>query len=358
MGVCSGDGSTSGSSPGIGLGVLALVLWIFWPGCGLWSRWEHYRHMTTRVYLEDALKHIYEATATHPAATLQNLADALETSPTQAAEIVEKLRQQELVSGENDEFKLTLEGRRYALNVIRAHRLWESRLAEQSGLKESEWHTQAERYEHRLTPEQLNTLAAELGNPIYDPHGDPIPTADGQLVALESPTLADLAPGILARVIHIEDEPESIYAQIIALGLHPGMILQVVSSDEKRIRISCAGEEHVLAPIVAANLSVAPIPMDAPVETTPGRGLNHLKMGEKGRVLHISSACRGPERRRLMDLGVLPGTIITAEMTSPAGDPTAYRVRDALIALRSEQAGLILIEPATEESVMALNSDP
>jgi Fe2+ transport system protein FeoA len=58
----------------------------------------------------------------------------------------------------------------------------------------------------------------------------------------------------------------------------------------------------------------------------------------------ISRRCRGAERRRLLDLGVLPGTVIQAEIRSPNGDPTAYLVRDALIALRAEQAEFIRIE--------------
>ncbi|RME45954.1 MAG: ferrous iron transport protein A [Caldilineae bacterium] len=63
----------------------------------------------------------------------------------------------------------------------------------------------------------------------------------------------------------------------------------------------------------------------------------------------MTRACRGAERRRLMDLGILPGTLIRAEMVSPSGDPTAYRIRGALIALRKEQADRIYITRATEE---------
>ena len=70
-----------------------------------------------------------------------------------------------------------------------------------------------------------------------------------------------------------------------------------------------------------------------------------LRQGESGRVLDISQECRGLERRRLLDLGVLPGTVITAEMRSPSGDPTAYRIRDAVIGLRAEQARMINIAP-------------
>ena len=68
-----------------------------------------------------------------------------------------------------------------------------------------------------------------------------------------------------------------------------------------------------------------------------------------GRVLNIARTSRGSERRRFMDLGILPGTVITAEIASPSGDPTAYRIRDALIALRREQAELIRVQRMSDE---------
>jgi DtxR family Mn-dependent transcriptional regulator len=77
-----------------------------------------------------------------------------------------------------------------------------------------------------------------------------------------------------------------------------------------------------------------------------------LKPGQQGVVMRLSPQCRGPERRRLLDLGILPGTVITAEMVSPGGDPTAYRIRGALIALRREQARLIYIRPLSASSAV------
>ena len=71
--------------------------------------------------------------------------------------------------------------------------------------------------------------------------------------------------------------------------------------------------------------------------------LSELQLGESGQVVRVEGM--EEQRRRLMDLGVIPGTIIAAEMASPMGDPTAYRIRGALIALRKDQAGLIVIEP-------------
>lgn len=69
--------------------------------------------------------------------------------------------------------------------------------------------------------------------------------------------------------------------------------------------------------------------------------LADLRPGQQGTVAELRST--GLERRRMMDLGIVPGTTIVAEMTSPLGDPVAYRVRGALVALRQEQAQLILI---------------
>jgi Fe2+ transport system protein FeoA len=71
--------------------------------------------------------------------------------------------------------------------------------------------------------------------------------------------------------------------------------------------------------------------------------LSELQPGESGQVIRVEG--EGEQRRRLMDLGLIPGTVVTAEMVSPMGDPTAYRIRGALIALRQDQAGLIVVEP-------------
>jgi DtxR family Mn-dependent transcriptional regulator len=73
------------------------------------------------------------------------------------------------------------------------------------------------------------------------------------------------------------------------------------------------------------------------------KSLSSLSVGEKGTVLGISKRCRGQQRRRLMDLGVVPGTEIEAEMKSIGGDPVAYRIRGASIALRKNQADKIYL---------------
>lgn len=73
--------------------------------------------------------------------------------------------------------------------------------------------------------------------------------------------------------------------------------------------------------------------------------LADLGPGQSGRVARVSAACLGAQRRRLFDLGVVPGTLIGVAFESAAGDPVAYRIRGALIALRRIQAGWIEIDP-------------
>jgi len=199
-----------------------------------------------------------------------------------------------------------------------------------------------------LSPVQADELSAHLGNPVYDPHGDPIPTTTGELAPLGGQPLTAMSTDASVRIVHLEDEPAAMYAQLVANRLHPGMEVRLLEKTPERVRFWADGDEHVLAPIVAANISVVPIPEAIPVARGVGERLSELKPGEAGEVVSLSPACRGLERRRLMDLGILPGTVIAAEMRSPSADPTAYRIRGALIALRREQAHLIHIRSLGE----------
>jgi DtxR family Mn-dependent transcriptional regulator len=168
------------------------------------------------------------------------------------------------------------------------------------------------------------------------------------MVYVERTPLIDLEIGQPARIIHLEDEPEAVYAQIVAEGLHVGQVVRLTESSPQRVRFWAGGDEHLLAPIVAANIAVLPLPEEQEVEETIGEPLTSLQIGEVAEVLSISPRTRGVERRRLMDLGILPGTEIEIEMTSPSKNPTAYRVRGAVIALRQSQAEDIRISRQME----------
>jgi DtxR family Mn-dependent transcriptional regulator len=260
-----------------------------------------------------------------------------------------QMQEQELIIMDGETFLLTPEGRDYALRIIRAHRIMERYLADETGHNEAAWHDLAERYEHDLSPSEVDALSAQLGNPTHDPHGDPIPTANGAMRLHGGEPLSNMPVGASFRIVHIEDEPETVYAQIAAEGLYPGMEVRLAESTPKRVRFWASdGEEHLLAPVVASSISVSEIPIETVEIESLGEPLHTLHPGQQGEVVELSPRLRGSERRRMMDLGILPGTFISAEMLSPSGDPQAYRIRGALIALRKEQAELIRIKTALE----------
>ncbi len=332
--------------PGSAL-VVALVLLfaagaVFWPERGFAAYWRRLRHNAKRILIEDALKHLYDCEYKKLVCTHQSLSGALGISGDDAAQVLVKLESLGLLQHRGDRFLLTGEGRTYALRIIRVHRLWERYLADETGMRETEWHSEAERAEHRLTLAEADELSAQMGHPRYDPHGDPIPTAAGELPTQRGYSLLSLPVGEIARIVHIEDEPATVYAQLAAQGLHPGVSVRMTEVSADRIRFEADGVENVLAPVVAGNVTVVPLPAETPIPG-PHESLADLGPGEAARVVGISRACRGQQRRRLMDLGVVPGTCITAEMRSASGDPTAYLIRGATIAVRRQQARLIHI---------------
>jgi DtxR family transcriptional regulator, Mn-dependent transcriptional regulator len=332
----------------IGTGVMVATAVILWPETGLWARWQQARQMTDRARREDTLKHIHNYHENGRRPTIESIAGALHISTNEATELLAEMQESHLLQFTGSNITLTVDGQESALHIIRAHRLWERYLADKTGFGEAKWHSMAEQQEHQLTPEATDALAAKLGYPTHDPHGDPIPTAQGGYVEHGGQPLNELPANSSGRIVHLEDEPEVVYAQLVAEGLHPGQMIRMIEATPTRIRFWTNGNEHVLAPIVASNISVLPLQMN--VEETAvddaivGKPLSQLPLGETAEVLNISPNCRGAERRRFMDLGILPGTNITAEMRSPSGDPVAYRIRGAVIALREEQAQHIRVQ--------------
>ena len=324
--------------------VIAGVLVVgFWPGRGpFWQRVKN-NPRQQRVLIEDGLKHVYTFRQREIPVTVESLAGAVELNRSQASELIAEMERSALLHYGKSGLELTPKGEALALHVVRAHRLWETHLADKTGLAPTDWHSQADRKEHSLSPADVDALSASLGHPVFDPHGDPIPTELG-VNAPASFALTEAKPDQTLRIVHLEDEPPIIFAQLVAEGLHPGMAIQVIEKTDKFLRFVGEGEERSLAPQLAANVSVQAIRNQAAVGPGSAQPLHSLRVGEEAKVVAVSRACRGPERRRLMDLGILPGAAIEVAMNSPMNDPVAYRVRDTLIALRRDQAQMILIE--------------
>ena len=326
----------------IGTGIILVAVVSFFPQKGLFARMKRTKRISKRVLIEDALKHLYDCEYSGITCSLDSVAGKLAISEDEAAELIAKLENMGLLTSQLETLQLSSEGRSYALRIIRVHRLWEKYLADETGVNELEWHHLAEEAEHKLTSSDADALAAQIGNPVFDPHGDPIPSTEGELPDKKGKPLTDLQFGEFASITHIEDEPDAIYQQLVAEGLYPGMQVRILESSKERVKFTANGEECLLAPLFAKNITVAPIKFEKAIEGK-FKTLSSLKTGEKGNVLGISKALRGQQRRRLMDLGVVPGTEIAAEMKSAFGDPTAYRIKGASIALRKKIADRIYL---------------
>lgn len=332
--------------------LLVLILFIFYPKHGVAFHWKKLRLNSKRVKIEDALKHLYNCEYNGMTCTINSLAGNLSIKTNAAAELIKKLEKMNLLTVSGEALVLTPEGRNYALRIIRVHRLWERYLADETGLAELEWHDQAEITEHLISPKEADALAAQIGNPLFDPHGDPIPSADGLIPSKKGIPITDLKTNDIGKIVHIEDEPLTIYSQLIALGLYVGEQVRVVEKEKEKFVFEANGELCVLAPSFANNITVTHIP-DQKLIKIPFRKLSDLKIGEVGTVIGLSKALRGQQRRRILDLGVVPGTEISAELESPGGDPTGYKIRGATIALRKDQANKIFIQNEYEKGKAA-----
>ncbi|MDW8290049.1 MAG: FeoA domain-containing protein [Armatimonadota bacterium] len=323
------------------LGIMLLLLLIFAPQQGVYARWRQKQWLRSRAAMEDALMHLHQREHGGRLASVESLAGALGVSTRLASMLVQRMEAQGLLHVTASGLSLTPEGHRLAIQVVRAHRLFERYLAYETSVSPAEVHELAHRMEHSLTPQQVEQLDAYMGHPLSDPHGDPIPTASGEMPEVEGQSLVDFPIGKPAQIVHVEDEPPHVYAQIVAEGLRPGMVVRVLERSPTRLVLESDTDEHVLAPVVAANITVREA---SPEQLVPeGERLSALEPGEKATVLRIDDSCQGLTRRRFLDLGMTPGAHVEVVMRSAFGDPVAYRVRDTLIALRREQADWIWV---------------
>jgi DtxR family Mn-dependent transcriptional regulator len=321
------------------LGVGALCLW---PRFGLLALWWRSRQTRQRALAEDALKHLHASAWRGHTASLDSLAGALRLSPRATVALARRMELEGWLRCSAAGLRLTPDGEQLALTVIRAHRLWERYLADEARMPLTAVHAEAERREHNHAPKTVQALDAAMGYPATDPHGDPIPTAEGQLTGAPTKPLTDWPLNTPARIAHVEDEPPVIFSQIVANGLQPGLVVQVIEAGAQRLVLSDGERVHTLAPIVAANVFVTPDGAEA--QAGEVRTLTALRPGQHATVRALAESLQGFTRRRLLDLGLTPGVAVTAELSSMFSDPVAYRVRGTLIALRREQAEQVLID--------------
>ena len=323
---------------------IVFLIAVFLPRVGLLAIYKTYRAAHERELVEDALKHLLDREQHGRQASPESLAGTLNLQRGQATRLIEGMETQGLLESRGSDVHLTTQGERWALHVVRAHRLWERYLTDEARMPLGKIHGESERREHSLTEAQLNDLDAALGHPTRDPHGDPIPTREGTLPKAEGmPLTAWQAEGPV-RIVHLEDEPALAFEQILAAGLRLGQTIRILDRSPKRILLTDGETEYRLAPAVAANVSVAALPESETVKAN-SIPLAELTYDQRAEIVVLDDAVQGFTRRRFLDLGLTPGTIIFPELQNFFGDPRAYRVRGTLIALRKDQAAQIWVKP-------------
>ena len=177
------------------------------------------------------------------------IAERLEVSPASASAMVKRLESLGLVSREPYHgVQLTPAGERVALEVLRHHRLLELYLAEALGMPWDRVHEEAEKLEHAISPELSELIAAKLGNPTHDPHGDPIPTRDGEIDEAPTRPLAELRPGDAGVFVRMSDSDPDMLRYLADRGIAPGDAFEVVEREpfEGPLTVRFGGRSHVL----------------------------------------------------------------------------------------------------------------
>ena len=179
--------------------------------------------------LQDYVKAVYRLERGGVAVSTNALAENLGVTPGSVSAMVRRLATRGLL--EHTPYRgvtLTPAGEQVALKVIRRHRLLETFLAHELGMPWDRVHAEAEVLEHVLSDELEELIAAKLGHPTHDPHGDPIPSASLQVEAVETVTLADGEPGAHGRFIRISDTQPAMLRHLAELGVAPGDRFEIV----------------------------------------------------------------------------------------------------------------------------------
>jgi DtxR family transcriptional regulator, Mn-dependent transcriptional regulator len=177
----------------------------------------------------DYLKAVWECVVdTGGAASTKGVADRLSVSPASVSNMFARLQEMGLVEYERYRgATLTERGRKEALRLVRRHRLIETFLSEHLGYDWQEVHDEAERLEHAVSDGFTGRLAELLGHPDHDPHGDPIPSAEGTLEVDDSFTLSQAVAGQRLRISKVRDEDAAMLDYLGDRNLVPGRWLSV-----------------------------------------------------------------------------------------------------------------------------------
>jgi len=214
---------------------------------------------------ENYLKALLRITAEHNGAGgagTNQLAGTLNVRPATATDMLKKLREKQLVNYEKyGKITLTDTGRDLAVAIIRRHRLWETFLFDKLGFSWDQVHDIAEQLEHIKSEKLVERLDRFLGFPQFDPHGDVIPSAEGDYIHETRLTLAEAPEGNLYTIIAVKDNSPSFlqYVSQIGIGIHSEVIVLQRYGFDHSIALEIDGTKINISDKVAQNIYCRPV---------------------------------------------------------------------------------------------------
>jgi DtxR family Mn-dependent transcriptional regulator len=212
---------------------------------------------------QDYLKVIYDLTEESGRATTSQIAGHLEVKPASVTGMLQKMAREEppLVDYKKHQgVTLTSEGKKAALEIMRHHRLLESFLHEVLDYSWDEVHEEAERLEHVISEDMERRMAAVLGNPSRDPHGQLIPNQNLEMIPDSDTPMDELRPGQVAIVRRVQDNDPDLLRYLADLGLQPGARLTTVAyvPFDQTLHVQIGGYEDtaVLGPSITREIFV------------------------------------------------------------------------------------------------------
>jgi len=209
---------------------------------------------------ENYLKTIYHLTIISNSEISTNaIAEKIETKASSVTDMLKKLAEKDLVNYKKYQgVSLTEPGKKAAKMIVRKHRLWEVFLVDKLDFSWDEVHDIAEQLEHIKSEKLINKLDDFLGNPTEDPHGDPIPDANGQIVKIEKQLLSELRENQAGICVGVKDTSSEFLKYLDKQGIALGSRIEIVGREsfDLSLKIKVVNKDLTISNKIASNLFV------------------------------------------------------------------------------------------------------
>lgn len=211
--------------------------------------------------IQDYLKAIYELGPTDIPTSTNQLAERLNVAPASVTLMLKRLAGMKPALVEYHKHhgvQLTEEGRRVSLQMIRKHRLIELFLVKILGYSWDEIHDEAERLEHAVSARFGERLARLLGEPDFDPHGDPIPDRDLQLPSMKTVPLSEVQPGVTATIRRVHTSDAALLRYLGEMGVLPGAEITILAQIpfDRTVHIAIHGQSEGIERVLGVEISL------------------------------------------------------------------------------------------------------